>query len=261
MKLLVITQNAPLYLPWFLDRFIEGARAAGHEVRLTRLSPLFRKTWGEEIRSRLACYGITGFAHLAARALWHKAAAALPAASRRGACHSLRNVIRKHGVEEWPAESVNAPDYVACIRSAGVDLVVSIAAPEIFRRPLLEAPARGCLNYHTALLPRHRGRLPLFWALWEGDAETGVTVHEMNERLDDGPILVQHRVPIEPGDTLDRLYWKTMRAGGPALLEAVEMIVRGDPRRLPNPREGATRHAFPDAVTARAFRRAGKRFF
>lgn len=261
MKILVITQDAPLYVSWFLDQFIGRAVAEGHRVYLTRLSPAAGGSLLREAKRRLAFYGPRAFATAAWRILLGRAASRLPAAARGGRCLSVDNVIARHHPPEMPTRSVNDPAFVSRVREEGIDLIVSVAAPEIFRQGILGAVPRGCVNYHTALLPRHRGRQPLFWALLEGDAETGVTIHEMNERVDDGPILCQQRVPIGRGDTLDDLYWKTMRVGVDALLEAVARIKRGERATLPNPRDQATYHRFPTRADSLAFRRAGKRFF
>lgn len=261
MNLLLITQKAPLYLPWFLDQLVSRARAAGHVVFLTRLSPAHANSMGREAARRFAFYGPWAFLVAAGRIARAHLASRLPAAVRRGRCFSVENVIARHALAEWKTGSVNAPGFIDRIRSAGIDLIISVAAPEIFRKELLSAPTRGCINYHTALLPRHRGRQPLFWALLEGDAETGVSVHEMNEYLDDGPIFCRLRVPIQPADTLDDLYRKTMRVGVEALMEAVSKVARGERAAIPNPREQATQHRFPFPGEARAFRRAGKRFF
>lgn len=261
MKILVITQDAPLYLPWFLDRFVGRAAAQGHRVFLTRLSPAAGGSMWREAKRRWAFYGPRAFATASCRILLHRLASKLPAALRGGRCFSLGRVIARHGVPEIPTRSVNDPAFVARVRAEGIDLVVSVAAPEIFRAEILAAPPRGCINYHTALLPRHRGRQPLFWAMLAGDAETGVTVHEMNAKLDDGPILCQKRVPISGTDTLHDLYLKTMSVGVDALLEAVGKIARGDRARMPNPAEGAVVHGFPGRAEAAAFRRAGRRFF
>ena len=261
MNILLITQNAPLYLPWFLDQFVARARADGHTVLLTRLSPAHGRSLWREASRRLAFYGPRAFLIATGRIVLARLASKWPAAVRRGRCFSVENVMARHGIVEWKTTSVNDPAFTERIRSGGIDLIVSVAAPEIFRKDLLSAPRSGCLNYHTALLPRHRGRQPLFWALLEGDAETGVSVHKMNEQLDDGPIYGQRRVLIEPGDTLDDLYLKTMRVGVEALVDAVSMVARGERAAIPNPREQATQHRFPSREDARAFRRAGKHFF
>lgn len=260
MKILVVTQNAPLYLPEFMDALLARLAAAGHTTRVALLSPKFRRNWRLGARDRLALYGWRDFVRMTLRVAVRGALARLPARWRGERCWSVRNAAARHRADLWTAASVNDPAFVARVRSEEIDLVVSVASPQMFRAALLSAPRLGCLNYHTSLLPRHRGRQPLFWAAYEGDAETGVSVHEMNERLDDGPILVQVRVPIAPGDTIDRLYWKTMAVGVDALVRAVEMKARGDANRRPNPADQATTHRFPTAAEARAFRARGGRF-
>ena len=66
---------------------------------------------------------------------------------------------------------------------------------------ILRAPRLGCLNVHASLLPRWRGAAPIQRALLAGDAETGITIMQMDEGLDTGPILLQQAMPIAPGTT------------------------------------------------------------
>jgi methionyl-tRNA formyltransferase len=104
----------------------------------------------------------------------------------------------------------------------------------------LEAPRLGSVNQHPALLPRHRGPIPLSWALREGDPSFGVTWHRMDADVDTGPILAQTAVPIEDDDT-------TMDRVGPRLLEAAfgllprvfERVAAGDTGD-PQPTVGAS---------------------
>lgn len=260
MNVLIITQDAPIYLPWFLDRFVAGARAGGHRIFLTRLSGLHKDGVLAETARRFFYYGPADFC----RMLFAIAAEKLKSRLRfhgDAGCHSVSDVVRRHGLVEIETASVNDTEFVGRVKSAKIDLAISIAAPEIFRSGILTAPRYGCINYHTALLPKNRGRQPLFFALLDGATETGVTVHEMNRRLDDGPILAQAEFRIAPGDSLHRLYVKSMRVGVGVLLRAVEMKATGDPRRLPNPRTRATYHGFPSRREVRRFRKSGKTFF
>ena len=78
---------------------------------------------------------------------------------------------------------------------------MSVAGNQIFRAALLEVAHKGCLNVHSALLPRYRGLMPTFWVLKNGEKETGVSVFLVDKGIDSGPIVVQKRVPI----TTDRL--------------------------------------------------------
>jgi methionyl-tRNA formyltransferase len=124
----------------------------------------------------------------------------------------------------------------------------------------LTLPPHGCINVHGGPLPKYRGRLPSFWALLNGERETGVTVHFMNEELDDGPIILQRRVSIVPGETQHSLILKTKRVGTELLLEALDRLEKGSVETLPNDRSQATYNTFPTPEDGRKFRRLGLRF-
>ena len=103
----------------------------------------------------------------------------------------------------------------------------------------LEVPRLGSVNQHPGLLPRHRGPIPLSWALREGDTEFGVTWHRMDADFDTGPILAQATVPIEDDDTtIERVGPKLLQAAFGLLPRVFERIAAGDPGD-PQPTEGA----------------------
>ena len=104
----------------------------------------------------------------------------------------------------------------------------------------LEVPRLGVINQHPALLPRHRGPVPLAWTLRAGDPAFGLTWHRMDAELDTGPILAQTTVPIEDDDVSIEQIGPKLGAAAFGLLPGVlERIAAGDPGD-PQPEEGAT---------------------
>ncbi|MBD0274957.1 MAG: formyl transferase, partial [Acetobacteraceae bacterium] len=146
------------------------------------------------------------------------------------------------------------------LRRRRPDLLVSVGANQIFCRALIDLAPRGCLNLHSALLPRHRGLMPSFWALKHGDTETGVSVFFVDEGIDTGPILVQRRFPIRER-TLDALLRDAKRAGAEAVIEALAKVRRGDFELRPNDAAQGNYNRFPTRDDVREFLRAGNRFF
>jgi methionyl-tRNA formyltransferase len=86
---------------------------------------------------------------------------------------------------------------------------------------LLRVPSRGCLNVHASLLPRWRGAAPIQRALLAGDGETGVSIMQMEEKLDTGPVLLQRSIPVAPEDTAGTLHDKLALLGARLLIEAL----------------------------------------
>ena len=107
-------------------------------------------------------------------------------------------------------------------------------------RAILAAPRLGCLNVHASLLPRWRGAAPIQRALLAGDSETGITIMEMEEGLDTGPILLQQAVPIAPGETAAELSETLAALGARLIVDALDGVARGTLAAQPQPQEGVT---------------------
>ncbi len=251
MRIVVVTQDAPLYLPEFLDRYLTALGPDRAWVRgVVVQSPHHGRTPWREARVRLAFYGPRDFLRLLWRVLAAKAGAAGAALWPRlagGRCLSTANVLKKHGLARLPLVSVNHPDFVAFLREEKIELVVSAAGMEIVREPALSAPPKGWLNYHSALLPRHRGRQPLFWALLAGEPEVGVTVHLMDAGLDTDPSWPSNVLARRQLTSLR----KTSRWGRPSW-PADPGLLTGIPPAWPTT-PPATRQGFPGREDGRRF--------
>jgi methionyl-tRNA formyltransferase len=101
------------------------------------------------------------------------------------------------------------------------DLIVVAAYGRILPREILDLPPLGCVNVHASLLPKYRGAAPIQWAILCGEAVTGVTIMRMNERMDEGDILLQRSLEILPGETYGELQTRLAAVGAGALLAAL----------------------------------------
>ena len=128
----------------------------------------------------------------------------------------------------------------AAIREAQADAMVVAAYGLILPQWVLDAPARGCLNIHASLLPRWRGAAPIHRAIEAGDAETGVTIMQMDAGLDTGDMLVRERLAIAPEDTTGSLHDKLALLGGRLIVEALELAACGGLSAEPQPEAGVT---------------------
>src|SRR6476619_113177 len=126
------------------------------------------------------------------------------------------------------------------IRAYEPDLMMCQGFPWKIPQPALDAPRLGSVNLHPALLPRHRGPIPLAWALRDGDDAWGTTWHRMDAELDTGNILSQGSVPIEDDDVnIEEFAPKLFASGVELLAPALDRVAAGDPGD-PQPEEGAT---------------------
>ncbi len=133
----------------------------------------------------------------------------------------------------------------------GADVAVVAAYGLILPRPVLDAPRLGCVNIHASLLPRWRGAAPIQRAIMTGDAETGLTIMQMEAGLDTGPMLLTARTPIGPDTTAGALHDTLAGMGGPLILEALAGLEAGTLTATPQPDEGVTYAAKIDKAESR----------
>ncbi|MDA8523455.1 methionyl-tRNA formyltransferase [Acidovorax sp. NCPPB 4044] len=128
----------------------------------------------------------------------------------------------------------------AALEAAGADAMVVAAYGLILPQWVLDLPRLGCLNIHASLLPRWRGAAPIHRAIEAGDAETGVTIMQMDAGLDTGAMLLVERNPIAAADTTATLHGRLAGLGGRLIVEALELAACGGLTATPQPPEGVT---------------------
>ncbi|WP_270174519.1 methionyl-tRNA formyltransferase [Diaphorobacter sp. ED-3] len=128
----------------------------------------------------------------------------------------------------------------ASIEAAQADVMVVAAYGLILPQWVLNTPRLGCLNIHASLLPRWRGAAPIHRAIEAGDAETGVTIMQMDAGLDTGDMLLLEKTAISPADTTATLHDRLAQLGGRLIVEALEMAACGGLKPTPQPAEGVT---------------------
>jgi len=121
----------------------------------------------------------------------------------------------------------NDPGFVAAMQALQPDFLFSCYYRHLLKPPLLDLPRLGALNLHGSLLPRYRGRCPVNWVLVHGEAETGVTLHYMEAKADQGDIVGFKRVPITFEDTALTLFAK-MTAAAQELMREAYPLLRAD---------------------------------
>jgi methionyl-tRNA formyltransferase len=136
--------------------------------------------------------------------------------------------------------SLRTAEAQAAFRELGADAAVVAAYGLILPRPILCAPRLRCLNLHASLLPRWRGAAPIQRALLAGDTETGITVMQMDEGLDTGPILLQQAMSIAPDATAAGLSPELAELGSRLILKALDGIADGTLVPRPQPQDGVT---------------------
>jgi methionyl-tRNA formyltransferase len=140
---------------------------------------------------------------------------------------------------ETPA-SLGEPGVQQELRELAADLAVVGAYGLLLPPAVLEAPRLGCINLHPSLLPRWRGAAPIERAILAGDTETGLTIFQMEEGLDTGPILACRAVPIGPADTASELHRRLAGLAAEMLPATIDSLLGGTARPVSQPTDGVT---------------------
>lgn len=198
-------------------------------------------------RLRLAFMGSPSFALAALRALLdagHEVACVYTQPPRpAGRGHRLQRAP-VHALAEAAGLPVRTPislkpvDEQVRFAALGLDAAVVAAYGLLLPRSVLAAPRLGCINIHSSLLPRWRGAAPIQRAILAGDSETGVTIMQIDEGLDTGPILLQSRVPITAETTATTLHDTLAALGAELIVSALAGLALGTLTARPQPSEG-----------------------
>lgn len=138
---------------------------------------------------------------------------------------------------KYPEDAAAARE---ALLAAQADVMVVAAYGLILPQWVLDMPAKGCLNIHASLLPRWRGAAPIHRAIEAGDAETGVTIMQMDAGLDTGDMLLVEKTRIATTDTTAVLHDRLAELGGRMIVEALELAACGGLQPVPQPAEGVT---------------------
>ena len=263
----VFIQDDPVYLPKVLDKYLRefAGSTAGVNIQPTTQG---KRTVTQTALDLLKMYGPWYFQwklrrFIAARLKARLVNGWLGSTRRR---YSVEAVARKYGVPVDWAEDVNSEAFRSMLRQRGVQFIVSISGTQLYRKALREQTPHGIVNCHGALLPKYRGLMPSFWTLANGEAEGGVSVHFVDAKLDNGPIIVQKRYRICPQDTLEDIMARSKDLAAEALIECVRIVEAAaaagvEPDTMPNDASEATHFSMPTREDVARFRAGGHRFF
>jgi methionyl-tRNA formyltransferase len=132
------------------------------------------------------------------------------------------------------------PAVVEQLRALKPDLIVVAAYGLILPQAVLDIPRFGCINVHGSILPRYRGAAPIPSAILAGDAETGITIMQMDAGMDTGPMLSVAREPIRPDDTTASLGERLAQVGARLLIETLPGYLSGEIAPQVQPNDGIT---------------------
>jgi methionyl-tRNA formyltransferase len=152
----------------------------------------------------------------------------------------VKSVALEEGVPVLTPERPHGDDFLESLRSFDPEVSVVAAYGHILRPEVLELPAHGSINIHASLLPELRGAAPINRAIARGARRSGITVMQMTEGMDEGPILLQREEAITEDDTATSLYLKLSELGAIAIIEALALLEVGAIRPVEQDHDRAT---------------------
>lgn len=255
MRITLLTQSDPFYIAENINYLINNLPSHSEIVSAVvfNASPFGKKeSFFDKIKRTYKTFGLRFFLYYGFKYVINKL----------NPNKNVKYVFKKYNIPVIElTKSVNSKDSLKRINIYKPDLLISIAGNQIFKKPLINLAPKGCLNLHTALLPKYRGLMPSFWVLKNNEKETGVSVFFIDEGIDSGPILVQKRIPITKDMSQEDLIKKSKKLGMDTIIEAIDKIKMDNHELIPNPDEEMTYYSFPSRQDVKEFYKAGKKFF
>ena len=145
--------------------------------------------------------------------------------------------VKKFAVEKnlklfQPEKVKENYEFINNIKKLKPDIICVVAYGKILPKGILEIPEKGCINLHASLLPKYRGAAPIQWAVLNGDKITGVSTMYMNEKMDEGDIILQEEVQIGEYETTGELWNRLKVIGADLLLKTINEIEKGTAKRI-----------------------------
>ncbi len=142
---------------------------------------------------------------------------------------------REEGIPIVQPQSLkNNAELIDKLKALAPDVIVVVAYGKILPKELLQIPRLGCMNVHSSLLPKYRGAAPINWAIINGEKETGVTTMFINEKMDEGDILLQCATEIMDHDTAETLHDHLAAMGAELLIKTLDQVkhheLKGEPQ-------------------------------
>ncbi len=152
----------------------------------------------------------------------------------------VKQLAQTCGLHVAQPVKLKTDEFPAALAAWRPDLAIVAAYGRILPARVLETPNLGCINVHASLLPAYRGAAPIQWSILNGDEETGVTIMRMNERMDEGDILLQRATPIGAEESYGALQTRLAEIGAAALMDALEALAAGTLAATPQDHARAT---------------------
>tara|TARA_B100000963_G_scaffold3144_1_gene2395 strand:- start:1651 stop:2415 length:765 start_codon:yes stop_codon:yes gene_type:complete len=254
MRIVLITQNEPFYLvknlSYLFKNIPKHSKVVGCVV--TDVSPFGRReSFFSKAKRTFNIFGLDFFLYYSFKYI----------SSKLNSDKSIFSFLKLNNIPIITLnENINSKSSVEKIKFYKPDLLISILGNQIFKDPIINLATKGCINLHTALLPKYRGLMPTFWVMKNNEKKTGVSVFFVDKGIDSGPIIVQEEIEIK-NRTHKELITVTKKMGMEAIVKSIDLIKKDKVELIENNPILKTYYSFPTRKDVIEFRKNGKRFF
>jgi methionyl-tRNA formyltransferase len=254
MKIILFTQEDPFYLVESTQDLITKIHAIGeHQIiqALITLPSIFGKkeTFAEKALKTFKIFGFYFFTFYSFKFVIRKLILR----------KSVFKILTKNKIPVLNIEtSINSKENLDLIKSLNADLILIIAGNQIIKKNVLKSTKYGVFNVHSSLLPNYKGLLPSFWVLKNKENKTGVTLYQLTEGIDDGPIISQKEIKIHPKTTQAKLIKELKIKANDLIIETLHLIKNKKNYKVV---KGGSYFKFPDRNDVLEFKKNKKKFY
>ena len=254
MKIILFTQEDPFYLVESTQDLMQKIKTDGKhsiiQAIITPPSPFGRKeTFKQKAMKTYKIFGLSFFIFYSFRFFLRKIIMS----------KSVEKILKKYNVPtKTITDSINSRKNVDLIKSLNADLILIIAGNQIIKQEVLDSTKYGVFNIHSSLLPNYKGLMPTFWVLRNDEPKTGVTLYQLTEGIDDGPIIANKEYYISSETAQSKLIIDLKILANDLVIESIDLVE--DPENYKESKEG-TYFKFPTKEDVKAFYSNKKKFY
>jgi len=258
MQVLIITEEEEFYLPLSIDYLL---KTLGNDVaEIVCVKNVLLPSKLKAARKYFTAFGFGPVLCHGLRIIKAKFLDIFPWLNFSRRYYSVKRVCETYRVPYSKWASINAPEFIQHCKNLNINLIVSVSPTQIFKEELINLPACGCINVHTAKLPNYRGLYPTYWAMTCGEKTVGISVHYIEKKIDAGKIILQTEIEIPPHATLDYMLRITKVKGAELLVKVIKQIAEGTVKAFYPEGEG-TYFSFPTSNSYKQFKSLGYRLW
>ena len=220
MKIILFTQEDPFYLVESTEDLIQKINTDGKhsiiQAIITPPSPFGRKeTFKQKAMKTYRIFGLGFFLYYSYKFFLRKIILK----------KSVEKVLKDYNVPVISiSDTINSKKNIDFIKSLEADLILIIAGNQIIKKQTLDSTKFGVFNVHSSLLPNYKGLMPTFWVLKNQESKTGVTLYQLTEGIDDGPIIASKEFELTPGITQSKLVRELKILANDLVIECIDMV-------------------------------------